>query len=377
MSNVNRTVDNLDNILNILSINSGIIHDFNQEIEKLPTYKTQLSELEITLSSPNINRRFQKELLNAINDLKNKIYDISSKRTYNFYIVETGEYLERYRKLLQIPLKMNFMGKRNENSAEKNEIIEKYLTIARKYKNIPTDLPVKNKEINCNNTSCNNKKLFDIIDNSIYICLLCGSQQEILLHISSYKDVDRMNFSTKYTYDRKVHFRDCINQYQGKQNCLIEDKVLVSLEDQFQKHHLLLGTKKDIQSYRFKNITKEHVFIFLKELNYTKHYENANLIFSQLTGKKLDDISYLETKLLDDFDKFIDMYDKKFRNQPDFERSNLINSQYILYQFLMNYHHPCKKEDFSILKTLDRKAFHDEVTKICFEELGWNHTPMF
>jgi hypothetical protein len=309
--------------------------------------------------------------------LKNKIDDISSKRTYNFYIAETGEYLERYRKLLQIPLKMNFMGKRNENSVEKNEIIQKYLTIARKYKNIPTDLPVKNKEVHCNNTACNNKKLFDIIDNSIYICLLCGSQQEILLHISSYKDVDRMNFSTKYTYDRKVHFRDCINQYQGKQNCLIDDKVLLSLEDQFQKHHLLLGTKKDSQLHRFKNITKEHVFIFLKELNYTKHYENANLIFSQITGKKLDDISYLETKLLDDFDKFIDMYDKKFRNQPDFERSNLINSQYILYQFLMNYHHHCKKEDFSILKTLDRKAFHDEVTKICFEELGWNHTPMF
>jgi hypothetical protein len=148
------------------------------------------------------------------------------------------------------------------------------------------------------------------------------------------------------------------------------------LEDQFEKHHLL-GDKKESIEVRFKNITKEHVFLFLKELNFTKHYENANLIYSQITGKKLDDIAYLEDKLLDDFDKFIEMYDKKFRNQPDFERSNLINSQYILYQFLMIYHHPCKKEDFSILKTLDRKAFHDEVTKVCFEELGWNHTPMF
>ena len=60
-----------------------------------------------------------------------------------------------------------------------------------------------------------NKKLFDVIDNSVYICLLCGSQQEVILHTSSYKDIDRINISSKYTYDRKVHFRDCINQYQG------------------------------------------------------------------------------------------------------------------------------------------------------------------
>jgi len=376
MSNVNKNVDNLDTNLNILTIDSSIISDFEEEIKKLAVYRIQLKELEITLSSQNVSQRFQKELKTSIDFLKNKIEDIETKRTYNFYIAETCECLERYRKILQTPLKMNFMGKKNENNSEKNEIIKKYVNIAGKYKNIVSDFPIKLKEVHCNNPTCTNKKSFDIIDNSIYICLVCGSQQEILLHISSYKDVNRINISTKYTYDRKVHFRDCINQYQGKQNCTIDPKVISSLEDQFEKHHLL-GGKNESTEVRFKNITKEHVFLFLKELNFTKHYENANLIYSQITGKKLDDISYLEDKLLDDFDKFIEMYDKKFRNQPDFERSNLINSQYILYQFLMIYHHPCKKEDFSILKTLDRKAFHDEVTKVCFEELGWNHTPMF
>jgi hypothetical protein len=376
MSNVNKNVDNLDTNLDILTIDNSIITNFEEEIKKLVFYKSQLNELEITLSSQNVSQRFQKELKSSIDCIKNKIEDIETKRTYNFYIVETCEFLERYRKILQTPLKMSFMGKKNENNSEKNEIIKKYVNIAGKYKNIIVDFPIEPREVHCNNHTCENKKSFDIIDNSIYICLLCGSQQEILLHVSSYKDVNRINISTKYTYDRKVHFRDCINQYQGKQNCTIDPKVLSSLEDQFEKHHLL-GDKKESIEVRFKNITKEHVFLFLKELNFTKHYENANLIYSQITGKKLDDIAYLEDKLLDDFDKFIEMYDKKFRNQPDFERSNLINSQYILYQFLMIYHHPCKKEDFSILKTLDRKAFHDEVTKVCFEELGWNHTPMF
>ena len=70
----------------------------------------------------------------------------------------------------------------------------------------------------------------------------------------------------------------------------------------------------------------------------------------------------------------IEIYYKKFKNK---ERKSFISNQYILYQLLMNYHHPCKKEEFALLKTLDRKYFHDELTKTIFEELGLNHTACF
>jgi hypothetical protein len=206
---------------------------------------------------------------------------------------------------------------------------------------------------------------------------LCGSQQEILLYTSTYKDIDRINISSKYTYDRRVHFRDCINQYQGKQNSSIDQIVYTQLSDQFDKHHLLTGGKNTPIETRFKNITKEHIYIFLKELEYTKHYENVNLIHYQLTGKKPDDISHLEDRLLDDFDLLTELYDKKFKNKQGFDRKNFINTQYVLYQLLVRYRHVCKKEDFTILKTVDRKSFHDDVAKICFEELGWNHSPLF
>ena len=43
----------------------------------------------------------------------------------------------------------------------------------------------------------------------------CGITKEIFCYTSSYKDTERANISSKYMYDRKVHFRDCINQYQG------------------------------------------------------------------------------------------------------------------------------------------------------------------
>ena len=54
--------------------------------------------------------------------------------------------------------------------------------------------------------------------------------------------------------------------------------------------------------------------IFLKELNYPKHYENVHLIHYNFTGIKPDDILYLEDKLLDDFDLLIDLYHKTFKH---------------------------------------------------------------
>jgi ribosomal protein S24E len=80
-------------------------------------------------------------------------------------------------------------------------------------------------------------------------------------HNSSYTDIDRVNISCKYTYDRKVHFRDCINQYQGKQNSTIHQKIYDDLEIQFERHHLLHGGKETNKEIRFKDVTKNHVLI--------------------------------------------------------------------------------------------------------------------
>jgi hypothetical protein len=361
--------------LDILSIDSNIKLDFQLDLDIVLTYQEKLLDLKKTIKKETLSSRAHRNLKLNITDLEEKISSILSGKKLYFYIAESAHLLEKYKEILQTPVKLNFTGKINKNNKEKAGIIVSYLEIANKYSDIEVVTPPKSKAIICNN--CPNKKLFDIIDNSIYICISCGAQQEILLHTSSYKDIDRINISAKYTYDRKVHFRDCINQYQGKQNSTIDLTVYENLLDQFYKHHLLLGNKSTDKEIRCKNITKEHIHLFLKELDYTKHYENVNLIHYVITGTKPDNIAYLEDRLLDDFDSLTDLYDKKFKNKPEFERKNFINTQYVLYQLLLRYRHPCKKEDFTILKTVDRKSFHDDVAKICFEELGWNHVPLF
>ena len=361
--------------LDILSIDAKIKRTFIEETNKLPYYQEKLLDLQRTDKKQTLSARSCRNLKTNISDLEEKIETLTFWQQMNFYIVETAHLIEMYKKILSTPVKLSFTGKPSSDNKEKRKVISSYLEIAQKYADIENITPKKYKKVVCNN--CPNKNLFDIIDNSIYICISCGAQQEILLHTSSYKDIDRINISAKYKYDRKVHFRDCINQYQGKQNSTIDSNTYTSLLEQFRKHHLLVGNKKTPKEERCKNITKEHIHLFLKELEYTKHYENVNLIHYQMTGKKPDDITYLEDRLLDDFDTLTDLYDKKFKNKPGFDRKNFINTQYVLYQLLVRYRHPCKKEDFTIIKTVDRKSFHDDVTKICFEELGWNHTPLF
>ena len=359
----------------IFNIDIKIKDTFKREYDNLHIYRDKLANLTDLVKRGVVTSRRKTTISNNIKNLEKNIEDIESSNELNFYIAETAQLLENYKKILQTPIKASFTGKKLKNNKEKTKIISCFLNIAQKYIEIDTLPPKKNYKIICNN--CTNKQHFDIIDKSVYICLDCGAQQEIFLHTSSYTDVSRINISAKYTYDRKVHFRDCINQYQGKQNSTIEQKVYDNLYEQFNKHYLLIGDESMSKQKRCEKITKEHIHIFLKELSLSKHYENINLIYYKMTGTQPDNLSHLEYKLLEDFDKLTNLYDKQFKNRPEFRRKNFINTQYVLYQFLLRYKHPCNKDDFTILKTVDRKSFHDDITKLCFEELGWNHTPLF
>lgn len=360
-----------DKTEDILTIDSKIRLSFAEEEEKLPMYKTHLLELERSSNSDLITGRARNELHKNISELREKIEQIEKKSGIYFYTIETAEILERYKNILKTPQKLTFMGKKTENNSEKSAIIQEFLKVAQKYYKVNLTLKEKRCNLECDN--CSNKSNFILEENSS-ICTECGSQQDVLQHTTSYKDVDRVNISGKYTYDRKVHFRDCINQYQGKQNCSIEQKVYTDLEDAFDRHHLLVGDSNTPRIVRFAKITKEHVLMFLKELGYPKHYENVILIHANMTGKKPDDISHLEDRLLADFDTLVETYDKHFKNKV--ERVNFISTQYVLYQLLQKYKHPCRKEDFVILKTMDRKSFHNNICQELFQLVNWSFYPI-
>lgn len=368
--NINNKI--MSNDLDILAIDANIRKNLNEQHNRLSEYQEKLLDIDNYLENNNLRRHIRDNIKQARNNLYNYVKELTTQENYNFYLMESLPYIEQYKNILKTPIKVSFMGKSTENNKEKKSIIEKYLEIAKKYVNI--DIEQKNKVLRVNCTNCPNKKDFDIIDNNTYVCKDCYAKQRIVRHNSSYNDIDRVNISSKYMYDPKIHFRDCMKQYQGKQNCTIPQKVYKDLEEQFERHHLLKGDENTAKCKRFEKITKNHIMIFLKELGYPKQYENIHLIHYNFTDIKPEDISYLEDQLLDDFDRLISLYQDKYKN---IQRKNFINTQYVLYQLLRHHKHPCKNEDFAILKTIDRQFFHDDVCKNLFEDLGWNHFPYY
>ena len=363
----------------ILSIHTKILQNFQDKKNNLDSFIVKREEIEKLIKEENISHHTLIKLEQELNTLKKLIKDIEEDRSYNFYIMETTPIIEKYKELLKNPVQLCFTGRKNaktEETEEKNIIINIYLKIARNYEHNIDITRHGHSDVQQNIClHCRNKK-FDIVDSN-YICTKCGTLLEMLNHASSYKDIERVNITTKYTYDPKIHFRDCINQFQGKQNATISPKVYETLINQFELHSLLKGDSQSPKSVRFENITKDHIYLFLKETGYSKHYEDIVLIYYNITGNKPDDIGYLEPILLQDFDVLTNIYDQIYRKDRKIERKNFINTQYVLFQLLKRHKYPCKKEDFNILKTTDRQSFHDDICKTLFEYLGWNFTAIF
>ncbi len=373
-----------DSQVDILELNSRIYAMFKKEKDNLSAYKQQLFDLEKAYESSSLSHRSMKNLRISINNLRKKIYNIEEDIDKQYYTSESFPIITEYQNILKTPIKISFMGKKPKDGKRKKELITSYIEIANNYIDIVIPINIKPFKMICPN--CKNKKDFEMEDN-IYTCINCGCEQEDITHTVSYKDIDRVNISAKYTYDRTIHFRDAINQYQAKQNCTIDQKVYDDLEEEFESHHLLIRDETTPRKKRFSKIKKHHIYEFLKELGrskhtqsekqfYTKHYENVNLIYCKFTGKQPDDISYLEDDLMNDFSHLIEVYDKVYKDNDKTDRKNFLNTQHILYQLLKNRKHKCKKEDFNMLKTGDRKSFHDDICETLFSvHLGWNYEP--
>lgn len=306
-----------------------------------------------------------------VEKLDKLIKDIDEGHTLAFYISDTIQLIDKYRNLLKVPKRMSFMGKVCEpTDTNKHELVNKYLSISSKY----SDVLDEKIEIDMKCMNCGSVLECEILDDCSYICGHCSSDQGSMVSVSSFTDSERVNISSKYSYDRRTHFRECIGQYQGTQNVTIPPDIYETLDKCFKFHSLLDGTPDTPRLERYARVTKSVILRFLKEQSVTKQYENINLIHSVVTGKPLPDISSIIDPMMEDFDVLSEIYDRKY---ADSTRKNFINTQYVLFQLLRRNGHDCDKDDFSNLKTVDRKFFHEEILKKVFFDLGWNYVSIF
>jgi len=349
--------------MTLLTLNNQLISKFNDEIR---SYNQCISSMQTFNFDSNVTER--------INLLESEVKAQCGKLVY---IQSTCGILNEYASLLKQPI---IKGVDCKTTKRKREIVKLYLqTVSqvirqkRWYDIVPYSIDFKPNSCSVCTEPTN---IIETADGK-KICDVCSCEIQTLEIGNTHMDYNRASIIGKFIYNRVLHFQDCIKQFQGKQNCKIPPSVYADLDSKFKSYRLLIDS--DNPHVKYSKISKQHIMMFLKELKYVKHYENVNVIYYTLTSKMAEDIGHLEQQLIEDFKELVTLYDSLHsKDKPEeLDRKNFLNVQYLLFQLLRRHGHKCKIEDFSILKTSDRKLFHDKICCNLFQQLGWNFTPTF
>jgi Poxvirus Late Transcription Factor VLTF3 like len=299
--------------------------------------------------------------------------------TTELFFHHTQPLVNEYRALLNCTVRDSFLRKSKvaaPNLTRKLELIDAYLAQLQQHPELEPFAPRFTPDIlnnHCEDCMCE----LEECTNETLICVECRREYPSFVPPENnkdqvtFKDMGRINTNLKYSYIRQTHFRDTIKQFQGKQNKYIDKKVYELLIGSFDANHLNQTNKFG----KYTQITKDHIKMFLQEHALYKYYEDINLIHAELTGAACPNIAEYEKVLIEDFDKLVVVYDKVIKDNLKYNRSNFLNSYYILFQLLKRHAYVCKESDFPIIKTIERKIEHDEIYEECCKQLGWFFYP--
>lgn len=347
----------ITNLDNIFSIHDIVLRTLRNRFENLDALKKRLSQLEWIRDNSEDDILQQKEARQKIFKLKKTIHVIEDQKEIKKYEEMTKPILEKYNQIRPSFKSFVFVDDgKNSGEDEKIELSNKFLSIARKFVDIGVR-NVKPKRLICK--ECNLSDFKDT-ENGVYSCSGCGACVEIIDDSHSYKDIDRINMSSRYTYTRRGHFKEAMDKFQGKQNTTISKDVYDMLYAQNEKYGITID-----------RLTKDHIMLFLQENNYPRHYEDLTLIWCTMTKQEPPDISEYESDALIMFDQQEAIYDKI----KDPTRTNSLNVNFKLYKILELLGYPCRHQDFYILKTREKISDHDDKWKEICQILGWVFIP--
>lgn len=385
-----RSKDSNNVMMDILELNSKIQKFIQDKTISVENSKKALININILLEGQ-FNLRVR--MISKLQNLKDAILlEIEEIENLKYFQYDVDPLIEKYHCLNKQTMVIPFFNTNKkflkEHMVKKEQVQKQFFEKIKEYNSL------KNFEFAMNNhvfvpksspppCKCGNKTEF-IKDEDRAVCAICSVEQSLISNTSSFSDVGRVNMASKYTYNRKVHFRDCIIQYQGKQKTHIPEEIYTILECKLIEKKIINNSNTDrIQKYE--KVTRAIILDILKELeskDIKKFYDDIVLIHHTLTGQPCDNIEYLEDSLLDDFDKLTETYDNLYTNKEIeddqtskiLKRKNFINAQFVLYQLLRKHGHPCNEMDFLTLKTSERKRFHHTICKELFSILGWKYS---
>ncbi len=201
------------------------------------------------------------------------------------------------------------------NCNEKGTILDSYLK--------------QNKHINYNGTNiintdgekCNTCKInfIENLNSTESLCKNCGIIEKIVVSFDKPNYIENSGDKTQFTYDRRYHFKDLINQIQGKETTNLPEHILENIKNEIIKNKI-----------PFNKLQKDHLRKILKKMGYNKYYEHSMNILNKLNPDSIITFSLeIENKL---FYMFECIQEPFILFCPE-NRKNMINYNYIFYKF--------------------------------------------
>lgn len=357
---------------NIFHIHAKILDHLHEKITSVPELMKELESLTVLMDAGNEIERISASQQSKM--LRKRIVDLEGTFELMVYRMKTEGIVEEYRRTLGTGSRSFMVSAKIEDvDIERERKLSKlttdFMRVARNYINIE-DLVIKPSTIRC--PSCDSIKLdLSLKDDHIYICTECGTEVETLDNTPTFKDTDRVNMSSKYSYSRKGHFLDAKKRYQGIQNTdptLIQAAVDIILET-MKKHRLVADQSECDRNKGMKKVTKDHVHMFLSEQELSQHYDDINLIYHIITGEPCPQFSpELDMGLNEDFDRL----DEVLEETKGDDDINSLNVNFKLLCLLKRRGFPCRRDEFYILKTKEKENDHIEKMQKAFAILGWD-----
>lgn len=348
---------------NLLEIDNRIRNIYLVQLSKVNYYEERkTSIIELIEGNYNLSFKIIEDLNSDLNEIENYLKFL---QFFKFYFFESREIIDEYHNIIKTPCINSFFKKKTslvEN--KKNKLLKEYEKLLIPYSKIldfiPKDNTIKEHLITCE--FCNSKCY---LDENVTICFNCSAEKIRMINVSTYNENNKNIIANKYIYDRKNQFRECINEYQGKEIIKIPQELLETITNALYSYRIV-----EKENVNWSVVKISQIFMILKNLGYTKYYDHCILIHYLITGQKPIDIEYLEEKLIKDFDLILFEYTKTFKNTD----KKHFNTHYILYQLLKKHGHQIDESSVINLKSNERRLFSENICKIIFEKLGWSYS---
>ena len=210
---------------------------------------------------------------------------------------------------------------------------------------------------------CKCPRLFDLV-NSSSVCPECGDSFNYIdntgANYNAFVD-DTIECIPVYEYKRINHLNDWMASFQGVENVVISNEIILLVDNEIKKQRL---NKHKLKPADIK--------IILKKLRLNKYYEHIYAILSRITNKK--PVS-LTNELQNTIRRMFMRAERTFIEIENKGRSNFLSYSYLLHKFMQLVGRNDLVDFFPLLKSRTKLYSQDQIWKMICQKNQWEYIP--